>query len=235
MVAVALSIVALAACGKVQDNTPDADPCAVNECVCTTATEDTDCGVHEYCEVGGPGRTCECVAGYTRGASGCVFTGTIQDAAFMQPSVWTPVNGALLNPTAVGSVDAGEASFLPSALCALAAVKQTVDMPSFRKAEPLVLELSYKNQPNFQQGFDQVLMGVSFGGAGWSPLQAFNDPNFHSLRICMPEGGYAPGDDRQGRAGHVRARPVHQANRVPELDDQQLRDRPRGDRRRERR
>jgi len=184
----------LAACGKVVDNneSPDAapDPCEIATCECTTATEDADCGTHKYCEVGGVGRTCECVAGYTDGVDGCVFTGLVQDPGFAAAATWTPVNGALLNTSAAGGADPGEASFLPSALCSLGHVKQTFDAPSFRKAEPLVLELNYKNQFD-QQNFDSVNMGVSFNG-GWGPLPAFQDSNYHSLRICLSEGGYAP-------------------------------------------
>lgn len=183
------------ACGKVVS--PDGgdaggDPCASAACVCTTATEDADCGAHEYCETGGPGRSCQCVAGYTKGASGCVWTGSIQDTAVKTMTAWTPTNGALLNPTAVGGLDPGEAAFLPSALCGLASIKQTFDMPSYRKAEPLVLELSYKNQLVFQQSFDSVLTGVAFG-SGRSPLPNFGDAQFHTARLCVPEGGYADG------------------------------------------
>lgn len=193
-------VIGLLACGKVKgdpgDDGPDAseDPCAApNVCECLAASEDTDCGTHEYCETGGPGRTCECVAGYTRGTgTGCVFTGTLQDPGFAAATnpPWTVANGALLNSTAVGGIDPGEATYLPSALCGLAHVKQTVDMPSFRKAEPLVLVLSYKNEFNFMQ-FDRVSMGVSLGG-GWFPLPNFFDALFHTTRICLPEGGFAP-------------------------------------------
>jgi hypothetical protein len=175
------------ACGEVIDQP---DPCSTGMCECTVATEDSDCGAHEYCSVSDAGRTCECAAGYTGGVNGCVWTGTIQDPGFSMPSVWTPARGALMNPTAVGGVDPGEASFLPSALCGLGHVKQEVTMPTFARSEPLVLELSYKNAID-QQNFDRVLMGVSFGG-NWSPFQFFGDANFHSVRICLPEGAYAP-------------------------------------------
>jgi hypothetical protein len=193
-------VVGLLACGKVQGNLPDAngdddappDPCAApNVCECEVATEDSDCGVHQFCEASASGRTCECVAGYTRGNDGlCLFTGTVQDSAFRETDKWTPVNGALLNTTAVGAIDPGEASFLPSALCGLAHVRQDVEMPSLRKSEPLVLVLSYRNQIDFNN-FDSVLMGVSLGG-GWFPLPFFNDANFRTTRLCLPEGGYAP-------------------------------------------
>ena len=190
-------LVLLVGCGHVVDDKADAggadaDPCATGTCECTVATEDTDCGTHKYCNVSATGRTCDCVAGYTSGVSGCVWTGTLQDPGFSAASTWMVSKGALLNSTAVGSVDPGEAAFLPSAICALGDVHQTVDMPSFRKSEPLVLDLSYKNQVTGQFGGERVLMGVSFGGRGWSPLTYFNDALYHQVRVCMPEGGYAP-------------------------------------------
>ncbi len=188
-----------AGCGHVVDDKPDggggadADPCASGTCECTAATEDADCGTHEYCNESATGRTCDCVAGYTTGVSGCVWTGTLQDPGFAAASTWTVTKGALLNSTAVGSVEPGEAAFLPGALCALADVHQTVDMPTYRKAEPLVLDLTYKNQAiNGQFGSERVLMGVSFGGTSWSPLTYFFDALYHSVRICLPQGGYAP-------------------------------------------
>jgi hypothetical protein len=185
-----LTIVMMMACGEVVDPA-DPDPCADGNCECTAATEDTDCGARQYCNETATGKTCECVAGYTDGVNGCVWTGTIEDPGFAMTSVWRPVNGALLNPTAVGGVDPGEASFLPSALCTLGHVLQTVDMPAFEKSEPLVLDLTYKNPVVFQQGSERVPMGVRFGDR-WSPFQSFNDSEFHSMRICLPEGAYAP-------------------------------------------
>lgn len=200
-----LSFALLAACGSVSSEQPDAppsgpdaatdasidaDPCTAATCECTVATESTDCGAHEYCNVAGTSRTCDCVAGYTTGVSGCVWTGSVVDPEIATSTGWTMANGALLNPTAVGGVDPGEVSFLPSSLCSLGNAQQTLMMPTYAKAEPLVLELSYKNQLDFMN-FDRVLMGVSFDG-GWSPFGNFNDANFHTVRICLPEGGYAP-------------------------------------------
>jgi hypothetical protein len=202
------------ACGEVVDP-PDPDPCATGTCECAVATEDTDCAAHEYCNATDAGRTCECVAGYTDGINGCVWTGSVQDPGLAMSAVWTPVNGALLNSTAPGMVDPGEASFLPSALCSLAHVKQSVEMPTFAKAEPLVLELTYKNQRDIQQSFDQVLMGVSFGG-NWSPFPFFTDALFHSMRICLPEGAYAPsGTAGRGAPVTFALGPYQQPDRCP--------------------
>jgi hypothetical protein len=50
-----------------------------------------------------------------------------------------------------------------------------------------------------------VLTGVSFGGTGWFPLRNFNDANFHSVRICLSGGGYAP-DDTVGKGAPVKFR-----------------------------
>ena len=189
---VALFVCAAAACGSI--GKPSDDVCDDGVCECTAATEVTDCGAHEFCNESDTGKLCECAAGYTDGVNGCVWTGAVQDPAFTSMTTWTPANGALINTTAVGGIDAGEAAFLPSALCAHGQVKQTFDMPTFAKSEPLVLELSYKNPiTRSQQGFtERALMGVSFGGVGWSPFPAYNDALFHSTRICLPGGGYAP-------------------------------------------
>lgn len=193
-----------AACGEVVKTAPDAavDPCENSVCECTASTESTDCGAHEYCNEAGPGRTCACVAGYADGPSGCVWTGAIQDPAIAMQTVWTPANGALLNPTATGGVDPGEASFVTSAICGLGHIKQTIEMPTFAKGEQLVLELSYKNQlVSGQIGFDSVLMGVAFGGS-WTPLRFFNDAIFHTERICLGERAYAPAETT-GKGGPV--------------------------------
>jgi hypothetical protein len=191
----ALALSAAVGCGEVTKNNPDAappdaDPCATGVCECTVATEGTDCGAHEYCNATGTGRTCDCVAGYTDGVTGCVWTGAIQDPG-VSATGWTVVSGALLNPTAAGGVDVGEADFVPSSLCSLGGIKQTIEMPTYAKAEPLVLELSYKNQRQNQPPFDQALMGVGWN-VGWTPLGAFNDAVFHTVRTCLGEGSYAP-------------------------------------------
>ena len=202
--------VALVGCGEVVDETvdaamPDADPCENATCACTEATEATDCGSHEYCNVAGPGRACACVAGYTDGVSGCVWTGVVKDPAIAGQTDWMPANGALLNPTATGGIDPGEASFVTSAICGLGLIKQTLEMPTFAKAEPLVLEVSYKNQivtgggPGGQS--DSVLMGASFG-SGWAPLKNFTDAIFHTERICLGDAGYAAAGT-SGRGGPV--------------------------------
>lgn len=191
--AYAVGMIALAACGEVKP--PNTDPCEQPGvvCECTAADEATTCpGAHRACNVTDTNRTCDCVAGYAMGQSGCVWTGSVKDPGFANATTWTVGNGALLNTTAVGGVDPGEVSYVASALCGLGFAKQTFDMPTFAKAEPLVLELSYKNQiVQGQSGFDTVLMGVSLGG-GWSSLPAFNDAMFHTTRLCLGEAGYAP-------------------------------------------
>lgn len=204
----------LAACGEVVQP-PDPDPCANGgTCECTVATEDADCGAHQFCNVSDTGRTCDCVAGYTDGVNGCVWTGAVQDPGFASATAWTPANGALLNATAVGSVDPGEVSFLPSSLCTLGHVTQMVKMPTFEKSEPLVLELSYKNGIDFQN-FDRALMGVAFGDS-WSPFPNFSDANFHSVRICLPAGAYAPsGTPGAGAPVPFAFGPYQQPDRCP--------------------
>jgi len=180
---------------------PDRDPCRGGTCGCTAATEAAACGAHQYCDASVASGRCACVAGYAHSGDGCAWAGALQDPG-LAAGAWTAVGGAVLDPTATGGVDPGEARFSPDALCALARIEQTVDMPAFAAAEPLVLELAYKDERYYRPlpppaiDVDQVPMGVSFGG-GWSPLPFFPDPGFHELRICVPEGGYAP----RGTAG----------------------------------
>lgn len=202
---VLVCVIFLFACGEVVKSSPDAaltvdaDPCASGPCECTAATESADCGAHEFCNESSSGRTCECVAGYTEGVGGCAWTGVISDPAFAETTAWTPVRGALLNPTAGGGLNPGEVNFLPGALCDLAYVEQTFEMPPFSKSEPLVLELSYKNQPNFQEGAF-VMTGVSFG-PGWIALP-YTNAAFQTTRICLGSASYAP-EGTQGRGGPV--------------------------------
>lgn len=188
-----LLVAAVAACGEVQTvNDVCLKPGAV--CECTLETEATDCTEpHQACNVSDVGRTCDCVAGYAVGPSGCVWTGSINDPGFASATTWTAGKGALLNPTTVGGVDPGEVSYVASALCGLGFVEQTFDMPTFARAQPLVLELSYKNQiaSGGQGSSDGVPMGVSLGD-GWASLPAFADAMFHTVRVCLGEAGYAP-------------------------------------------
>lgn len=190
----------LISCGDNLTEPPDPpEPCRPGLCECTLATEEADCGAHQYCDVNAAGSrgTCQCVAGYTNGGGDdCVWAGVIRDPAITRASEWTGVNGATIEPDLPGELDPGEARFTGEALCRLASIEQTVEMPAFAKAQPLMLELSFKNQSYIGfppgTGADWTLMGASFGGTGWTPLPVFRDPFFHRLRICLPEGGFAP-------------------------------------------
>lgn len=191
--AFALGLAALVACGEVKPLDDDICRKPGVECTCALETEATDCAEpHQACNVTTTGRTCDCVAGYAMGPSGCVWTGSLMDPGFASATTWTVGNGALLNTTAAGGVDPGEVSYVGSALCGLGVVKQTFDMPTFARAEPLVVEISYKNQiVSGQGGSDGAPMGVSLGD-GWASLPAFNDALFHTVRVCLGESGYGP-------------------------------------------
>ncbi len=167
------------------------DDCEATTCACRVATEAVDCGPHQYCDVAGGAHRCACVAGYTDTGQGCAWTGTIRDPAIGEPGTWTVANGALLSPTVPGAVDPGEATVIPSALCIMAHIQQTFEMPTFERAERLVLELSYKSTMDPAHPLGYALMGVSWG-RGWVPLSYFNDRQFHAARICLAESAYAP-------------------------------------------
>ena len=211
-----LALLVISACGTVRDDRVDGgtDPCANGACNCTVATQDTDCGAHQICDTTGGGRFCACVDGYTDGVNGCVWTGSVQDPGFASASAWTPAGGALLNPTAPGSVDPGEASYVSSAVCGLGTVTQTIQMPTFARAEQLVLELSYKDQRDQQTG-DTAFMGISLG-AGWSALPFFSDGAYHTARLCLGEAGYAPaGTDGKGAGVKLTLGPYNKGVRCP--------------------
>jgi hypothetical protein len=171
----------------------DGGGCTGGSCQCTVATEATDCGPHEFCDASGGVQQCACVAGYTNPGGGCVWTGAVQDPGISGATAWTVVHGALLNPTAFGGIDPGEADFLPFTLCTQGHIRQTFDMPTFAKAQPLVLELSYKSamQMGGQFGLGYAMMGVSWD-RGWVPLPYFFDAKFHTTRLCLGESAFAP-------------------------------------------
>src|SRR5882672_6477820 len=130
------------------------DPCAApNVCECTV---DSECGAHQFCSTASPGRTCECVNGYTNSVNGCIFSGVIKDPGFTDASKWTVTNGALVNTTAPGKIDAGEINFLKTSLCGYGTAEQDIGVPPVDRAEPLVIEVSVSNPPDAQPPRDGV-------------------------------------------------------------------------------
>jgi len=189
---------------------------ALRDGPCSLATEALDCGPHQACDATGGALRCACVAGYTDSGQGCVWTGTVRDPAISELATWSTARGALLNPTAAGGIDPGEASFTPAALCTVGSIRQTFEMPTLERAEPLVLELSYKDMYDFlgqEQG--HALMGVSWG-RGWVPLEFFFDARFHTTRICLGESAYAPaGTPGRGKPVTLSLGPYEQATDCP--------------------
>lgn len=207
--AVAVTIlVVLAACGddgaggadaRPVDAAVDADPCATATCECDT---DDECGAHEYCATGAAGlRTCECVAGYADGGGGaCAWVGTVLDPGFQAPAAWQTTGDALIVSNAQGAVEPGEVQYSLSALCNLGIVSQTFDMPTYAKAEPLVVEVSLRNGYD-PMTFDQIVAGLGLGD-GWAPINAPTGASFRTVRACLGEAGYAPAGTR-GRGAPV--------------------------------
>ena len=171
------------------DASVDADPCATLACECDT---DADCtAAHEHCATGDQGlRTCECVAGYADGGAGCAWAGVVQDPGFQDAARWQTTGDARIVSDAPGAVEPGEVQYNLSALCNLGVVSQTFDMPTYARAEPLVVEVSLRNAYD-PMTFDQILAGLGVGG-GWSPINAPTGTGFRTVRLCLGEGGYAP-------------------------------------------
>lgn len=129
---------------------------------CTTATEATDCGPHEFCDGAGAASTCRCVAAYVDSGSGCVFAGAPLDPGIADPASWITVGpGVSVEPAAAGNVDAGEVVFDREGVCEYSFVVQTVTMPPFDRAEPLRVRVTHiANDPDFALGGTLVSIGV---------------------------------------------------------------------------
>lgn len=158
---------------------PDADPCETATCECET---DGDCGAHEVCDTSGPGRVCVCAPGYV--GDPCSWGGAPEDPGFQNPDAWTSVNGALVNPSATGSIDTGEMDLVPSAVCTMGRISQVFTMPTYDRAEPFVAEVTYQTTSGM---FSYVGAAVGFNRS-WTNLPNVN--NWQTTRICLGEGAY---------------------------------------------
>ena len=168
----------VAACGDVvKGSGVDAPPnnCPGAVCECTAATEAMDCGAHEICDESGGNRECKCAAGYVAGAgdAGCVFSSPLQDPGFQDPSKWTVVGGAMVNPAATGSKQPGELIFDKMTLCSFGGAKQSFTMPPFDRADPLKVSITTSiiqpPPPNFFFTDFRIQVGI---GTQFIELQA---------------------------------------------------------------
>lgn len=181
----------VAACGKVVAPAPDAaDPCTATG-ICECRVDDDCTAAHTACDDQGTSRACSCVAGYTRSAGGaCEWSGLISDPGFASATMWT-IDGAAtidnsLNQT--GMVDPGAARWAPGdALCKLSRITQSVVMPRYTRAEPLVAQVSFA----FSGRFDGLTPSVGIAGA-FSEVQQTTGSPWRTARLCLGAGQYAP-------------------------------------------
>jgi hypothetical protein len=182
-------LVLLVSCGEVVPVSPDApgDPCT-GTCECRV---DTDCAAHAVCDDQVTSRVCTCAAGYTRSAGGaCEWSGVIRDPGFSSATMWTIDGAATIdgNLNQAGMVDPGAAHWAPGdALCKMSRITQSVMMPRYSRAQPLVAQVSFR----FSGRFDFIVPSVGFGTAFSDALQASAGP-WRTARLCLGGGQYAP-------------------------------------------
>ncbi len=184
------------------DATIDADPCAGGTCACAT---DNACGVHAYCNFTHPGSACACVAGYTDAGAGCAWTGVVADPGFVDPTAWTAARGAVVTPATTGiegELDPGNGSCTGAQACAMPALSQTVIVPPYDRAQPLVLVVSHAGY---------AAIGI---GDAWHELDG--QPGFYQTnRICLGGAAYAAGDARPGSPVQVAVQPLEKSSGCP--------------------
>lgn len=180
----------------IHDIEPDAaqDPCtATGLCECKL---DTDCsGAHTVCLDQVTSRTCVCAAGYTMGATGCTWTGVIDDPGFSETSDrWMAMGPAMLQPTAAmapGMKDPGLVSIHSADFqCRVnGIVSQTLTMPRRSRAEPLQFQATYQSLQKgpLQETFPAVAVGL-----GWYDHQFASNRNYISSSLCLGAAHYAP-------------------------------------------
>jgi hypothetical protein len=185
----AWSVVLLVACGEVTPISPDApgDPCT-GTCECRV---DTDCDAHEVCDDQVTSRVCTCAAGYTKNATGaCEWSGVVKDPGFSSTTMWTIDGAATIdgNLNETGMVDPGAAHWEPGdALCKMSRITQSLVMPRYSRAEPLVAQVSFRAAGRF----DVVRPSVGFGTTFSDGAEATNGP-WRTARLCLGGGQYAP-------------------------------------------
>ena len=174
----------LAACGD--DKPPIAD---------ATCTFGPDCPpAHAICDWTAA-QPCTCVAGYTmNGEAQCVWTGVVVDPGFQTTTAWS-AGGARIGSDVNGQydIDPGVAEFSGNALCNLARVTQTLTMPKYSLAEPLVIETRFRPS-EVPRG-----LAVGIGGVWHNALTNLDylgpsgvNQGSSLLRTCLGPEAYAP-------------------------------------------
>jgi hypothetical protein len=173
-------------CGEVtSDGRPDVP-------VCTSA-----CGLHQVCAFVNEltaATTCACAAGYADTAGACswqgggVNKGGLRDGKLNDPAAWET---SLIDfkPTEFSS-DNGSVAFKTAfGLCGESVLRQTFDMPEYKDAEPLVLEVEYLSLSTDPQQSDGGAV-IRFNGS--DQIIPFTGRN-GTVRMCLGQSAYGAG------------------------------------------
>jgi hypothetical protein len=125
--------------------------------------------------------SCVCAPGYS--GIPCTWTGVLDDPGFENQDVWTRTEGAeVLQNREDTLIDEGFARIERSAACNAGVVSQTVQMPSYEVAEPLVAQVTYRAEG---------LYGLALGfNRAWTQLPVTSDFGWTPERVCLGEAAY---------------------------------------------
>lgn len=127
-----------------------------------------------------------CAVGYAFEAGGCVWSGGTLDSGFQDDAIWTATAGAVITTNHPGfDGDVGAAVWDAAAIAAAATVAQTVDMPSYGEAEPLVLQLHVLTSCGACAALEPAV-GIN---DKWRKLQ-FEAGVWTENRLCLGESAY---------------------------------------------
>ena len=156
---------------------------------------DSDCTIeHTACTPTGSGSSlCECAPGYVSGSSGCIWSGVVSDPEVKDPSAWSLIMDATIDPTIDGSgqLDPGEAQLQTCGHVSPGGyITQTVQMPRRSRAEPLVLVSNL--QANNGPAVTSIGLGAQLGKTHQQAFYGTAVPPWYRLRTCIGAADFQP-------------------------------------------
>jgi hypothetical protein len=151
------------------------------------------CGAHQLCtyvdEVS-PTTACTCAVGYTDTVGACTWQGGgangggLRDGKLNDPTAW---ESTLIdfNPTAFGPTNGSVAFKTAFGLCGESVLRQTFNMPEYKDAEPLVLEIQYLSQAMPNQSDSGAILRFN-GSDEIVPMLGRNG----TARVCLGANAY---------------------------------------------
>lgn len=167
--------------------------------------QDSDCpDPHAVCDLTPSPHACICAAGYAPDLTGaCTWSGIIANPGFTSPASWTTAGGTVVDTAfdQLGMADLGAGIFEQDikAPCPtdIMRIAQAIEMPRRSRAEPLVIEASYRIVTPLPDRGLQFGIGTSWHGVTTSGI---DDYTWHTMRACLGAGDYAP-EATTGRGG----------------------------------